>query len=231
MAAQVRAGGRPRPLAGNSRQKLDSRHQARQPDRRRSQPRRAVAALGAAGGGGKPEAARHRLHRHLPSCQRSPCDATGRDRARDGRSDPPPGQGAPISVLRQLPRLARRRDLQHLRPAPASTVRSSANPITTPPGTACPKSKHFPACGYYGLGIVPYSPLARGVLTGKYRPDAAPDKDSRAGRNDKRMMQTEWRLESAAAGAGDQQARRSQGITAGQFAVSWVLNSSFVSAR
>ena len=42
---------------------------------------------------------------------------------------------------------------------------------------------------------MPYSPLARGVLTGKYRPDAAPDKDSRAGRNDKRMMQTEWRPE------------------------------------
>ena len=31
-----------------------------------------------------------------------------------------------------------------------------------------PEVEHFPACGYYGLGIVPYSPLARGVLTGKY---------------------------------------------------------------
>src|SRR5258707_4370274 len=58
-----------------------------------------------------------------------------------------------------------------------------------------PEVEHFPACGYYGLGIVPYSPLARGVLTGKYRPDAAPDKDTRAGRSDKRMMQTEWRPE------------------------------------
>src|SRR5205814_10333320 len=56
-----------------------------------------------------------------------------------------------------------------------------------------PEVEHFPACNYYGLGIVPYSPLARGVLTGKYRPDAAPDKDTRAGRADKRMMQTEWR--------------------------------------
>ena len=59
-----------------------------------------------------------------------------------------------------------------------------------------PEVEHFPACGYYGLGIVSYSPLARGVLTGKYAPDAAPDKDTRAGRNDKRMMQTEWRPES-----------------------------------
>src|SRR5256885_7347383 len=58
-----------------------------------------------------------------------------------------------------------------------------------------PEVEHFPACGYYGLGIVPYSPLARGVLTGKYKVDAAPDKDTRAGRADKRMMQTEWRPE------------------------------------
>ena len=35
-----------------------------------------------------------------------------------------------------------------------------------------PEVEHFPACNFYGLGIVPYSPLARGVLTGKYRPDA-----------------------------------------------------------
>src|ERR1700745_32774 len=59
-----------------------------------------------------------------------------------------------------------------------------------------PEVEHFPACSYYGLGIVPYSPLARGVLTGKYKPDAAPPADTRAGRNDKRMMQTEWRPES-----------------------------------
>src|SRR5437763_1842999 len=59
-----------------------------------------------------------------------------------------------------------------------------------------PDVEHFPACGYYGLGVVAYSPLARGVLTGKYRPDAAPDKETRAGRNDARMMQTEWRPES-----------------------------------
>ena len=73
-----------------------------------------------------------------------------------------------------------------------------------------PEVEHFPACGYYGLGIVPYSPLARGVLTGKYAPDAAPDKDTRAGRNDKRMMQTEWRPESLQARAGDQAPRREE---------------------
>ncbi|WP_338830562.1 aldo/keto reductase [Bradyrhizobium sp. 27S5] len=93
-----------------------------------------------------------------------------------------------------------------------------------------PEVEHFPACANYGLGIVPYSPLARGVLTGKYAPDAAPPADTRAGRNDKRMMQTEWRPESLQLAQQIKHHAESRGITAGQFAVSWVLNSSFVSA-
>src|SRR3981189_1578937 len=92
-----------------------------------------------------------------------------------------------------------------------------------------PEVEHFPAGSYYGLGIVPYSPLARGVLTGKYAPDAPPDKDSRAGRNDKRMMQTEGRPESLRLAQQIREHADARGITAGQFAVSWVLNSSFVS--
>src|SRR3974390_2947842 len=54
-----------------------------------------------------------------------------------------------------------------------------------------PEVEHIPACGYYGLGGGPSSPPARGGLTGKYKTDAAPDKETRAGRNDTRMMQTE----------------------------------------
>jgi aryl-alcohol dehydrogenase (NADP+) len=93
-----------------------------------------------------------------------------------------------------------------------------------------PEVEHFPACHYYGLGIVPYSPLARGVLTGKYSPDAPPDKDTRAGRNDTRMMQTEWRPESLRLAQDIRRHAEAKGITAGQFAVAWVLNSAFVSS-
>jgi aryl-alcohol dehydrogenase-like predicted oxidoreductase len=93
-----------------------------------------------------------------------------------------------------------------------------------------PEVEHFPACRYYGLGIVPYSPLARGVLTGKYRVDAEPDKDTRAGRNDTRMMQTEWRPESIKFAQEIKRHAEGKGITAAQFAVAWVLNSSFVSS-
>jgi len=91
-----------------------------------------------------------------------------------------------------------------------------------------PEVEHFPACQFYGLGIVTYSPLARGVLTGKYRANAAPDKDTRAGRKDTRMMQTEWRPESIKLAQEIRMHAEAKGISAGQFAVSWVLNSSFV---
>lgn len=82
-----------------------------------------------------------------------------------------------------------------------------------------PEVEHFPACSYCGLGIVPYSPLARGVLTGKYNPDATPDKETRAGRNDTRMMQTEWRPESLQLAQEIKSHAEKKGITAGQFAV------------
>jgi aryl-alcohol dehydrogenase-like predicted oxidoreductase len=71
------------------------------------------------------------------------------------------------------------------------------------------------------LGIVPYSPMARGVLSGKYKPDVPPPAGTRAGRQDMRLLQTEWRPESL---------RLAQEITAGQFAVAWVLNNRLVTA-
>src|SRR5687768_4925176 len=54
----------------------------------------------------------------------------------------------------------------------------------------------FPACEYYGIGIVPYSPLARGVLPGKYSPDAKPVGDSGGARKEGRLMETDFRSES-----------------------------------
>ncbi|MGC2776185.1 MAG: aldo/keto reductase [Bradyrhizobium sp.] len=93
-----------------------------------------------------------------------------------------------------------------------------------------PEVEHLPACSHYGLGVVPYSPLARGVLTGKYSSDAPPDKDSRAGRNDTRMMQTEWRPESLKLAQEIKRHADSKGFAPGQFAVAWVLNSAFVSS-
>lgn len=88
----------------------------------------------------------------------------------------------------------------------------------------------FPACEYYGLGIVPYSPLARGVLTGKYAPGRKPARDSRAGRNDKRMLEAEFRSESLKHAQRIKSHAEKRGMTAGQFALNWVLNNKLVTA-
>lgn len=88
--------------------------------------------------------------------------------------------------------------------------------------------EHLPACGYFGLGVVPYSPLARGVLTGKYQPNVAPEADSRAGRRDRRMMESEWRPESLAIASTLADHARAKGLTPGQFAMAWVLNNRLV---
>jgi aryl-alcohol dehydrogenase (NADP+) len=93
-----------------------------------------------------------------------------------------------------------------------------------------PEVEHLPACGYFGLGVVPYSPLARGVLTGKYDPDRPPPEDTRAGRADRRMMQTEWRPESLRIAQQIVAHATARGITAGQFALAWVLHNQLVTA-
>lgn len=90
--------------------------------------------------------------------------------------------------------------------------------------------EHLPACGYFGLGVVPYSPLARGVLTGKYQPNVTPDADSRAGRRDRRMMESEWRPESLAAARRIAEHAADRGITAAGFAMAWVLRNRLITA-
>ncbi len=93
-----------------------------------------------------------------------------------------------------------------------------------------PETEHLPACAFYGLGVVAYSPLARGVLTGKYSSDAPPPAETRAGRSDTRMMQTEWRPESLQLAQQVKRHAEARGITAGQFAVCWVLDNDLVTA-
>lgn len=91
-----------------------------------------------------------------------------------------------------------------------------------------PETEHLPACAAYGLGVVTYSPLARGILTAKYDPDAPPPADTRAGRQDKRMMQTEWRPESLRLARTIAQHAEAHGSTASRFAIAWVLNNRIV---
>ncbi|MBD1554843.1 aldo/keto reductase [Pseudomonas typographi] len=88
----------------------------------------------------------------------------------------------------------------------------------------------FTAAAYHGLGIVPYSPLARGVLTGKYAPDQAPAADTRAGRQDKRIQETEWRPESLAIAQQVAAYAKDRGTTPTAFAIAWVLHNPLVTS-
>ena len=86
-----------------------------------------------------------------------------------------------------------------------------------------PEVEILPACHHYGIGVASYSPIARGVLTGKYQPGAAPDSSTRAGRADKRMVETEFRQESLVIAQKLGQHAQGKGITLAQFATAWVL--------
>ena len=93
-----------------------------------------------------------------------------------------------------------------------------------------PEVEVLPACAHYGLGVTPYSPVARGVLSGKYQPGQAPAADSRAGRADKRMMDTEFREESLVIAQKLKLHAEGRGISLAQFATAWVLANSRVSS-
>jgi aryl-alcohol dehydrogenase-like predicted oxidoreductase len=92
------------------------------------------------------------------------------------------------------------------------------------------EAEQLTAAHRYGLGVISYSPLARGVLTGKYEPGATPGADTRAGRSDRRLQQTEWRPESLELARRVREHAQARGLSAGQFALAWVLNSRYISS-
>ncbi len=80
----------------------------------------------------------------------------------------------------------------------------------------------LPMCNELGLGVVTYSPIARGVLTGKYGDGKQPPPDSRAGRGNERLMQTEYRQANLELAQKVKQLAEEHGCTAAQLAVAWV---------
>jgi aryl-alcohol dehydrogenase-like predicted oxidoreductase len=93
-----------------------------------------------------------------------------------------------------------------------------------------PEVEVLDACRHHGLGVVPYSPIARGVLSGKYVPGAKPAEGTRAGRSDTRMMQTEFREESLAIAQRLKTHCERKGVALSHFATAWVLAHKAVSA-
>lgn len=93
-----------------------------------------------------------------------------------------------------------------------------------------PEIELFPMCRAFGIGVVPYSPLARGVLTGKYKPGQQFPSDSRAARNDKRIQETELREESFVVAEKLASVAERKGVSLGQFALAWALANPIVSS-
>ena len=93
-----------------------------------------------------------------------------------------------------------------------------------------PEVEVLPACAHFGIGVTPYSPIARGVLTGKYAPGQKPDPTTRAGRGDKRISDTEFREESLVIAQKLQAHVADKSITLAQFATAWVLANPRVSS-
>jgi aryl-alcohol dehydrogenase-like predicted oxidoreductase len=79
-----------------------------------------------------------------------------------------------------------------------------------------------PFCRQYGIGIVPYSPLAGGILTGKYQLGEAPPADTRAGRNPRLQRQLNEEM-LGKVGALDTWAQ-AQGHGVGELALAWLLS-------
>ncbi|MCM2250912.1 MAG: aldo/keto reductase [Ramlibacter sp.] len=86
-----------------------------------------------------------------------------------------------------------------------------------------PEVEILPACEHFGIGVVPYSPIARGVLTGKYLPGQPPGAGTRAARGDKRIAETEMREESLTIAQRLQDHAREKGVSLPHFATAWVL--------
>lgn len=81
----------------------------------------------------------------------------------------------------------------------------------------------LPLCQEYGIGVVSYSPLARGILTGKYKAGEPFPEGSRAARNDKRMKQAELREASFDVAQKIGEHCRKKGVAVSRFALAWCL--------
>jgi aryl-alcohol dehydrogenase-like predicted oxidoreductase len=81
----------------------------------------------------------------------------------------------------------------------------------------------LPACQALGVGVVVYSPTARGVLSGKYQPDAPPPEDSRAALQRQRMAETDYQPAALAVAAKLAERAKERGVQPAALATAWVL--------
>ena len=89
----------------------------------------------------------------------------------------------------------------------------------------------LPTCETYGLGQVVFSPLAQGVLTGKYEPGRKPPEGSRGADDKSNMFMTNLLTDEILTKVQRiADLARKQGCTVGQFALAWCLRQPGVSS-
>lgn len=89
--------------------------------------------------------------------------------------------------------------------------------------TRGPEVEYLPACEHYAMGVVPYGALARGILTGKYAAGAPVDANTRAGRGDKRMLESVYFPEVLEFAEKVKDHALARGTTPTAFAIAWLL--------
>lgn len=93
-----------------------------------------------------------------------------------------------------------------------------------------PESDLLPACEYYGIGVVPYSPLARGVLTGKYKKSGAKPTNSRAGRGDASILGRDLKSEAFDVVRDLERHLADRPMSTADYAMLWLLNNELVTS-
>jgi len=90
--------------------------------------------------------------------------------------------------------------------------------------------EQLPFCQEHGVGMMAYSPLARGVLTGKSQLNQELPEGSRAARGDSRIHETEFRDESLNAAIKLKPLAERYGKSMSQFALNWILGNFIITS-
>ena len=93
-----------------------------------------------------------------------------------------------------------------------------------------PEHDVLPACEYYNIAVAPFSPLARGVLTGKYQYGKRPIPDSRAARGDKSILERDFRKTNFQFVDAVNAHIKNRDMTLIDFAMLWLFNNKLVTS-
>lgn len=87
-----------------------------------------------------------------------------------------------------------------------------------------PEAEVFPLCADHGIGQIVWSPLAQGVLTGKYKPGATPPADSRAANDKMNWFMSELRRDRVLSAVQNlQPIAQGLNLSMAQLALAWIL--------